>query len=196
MPATAQLLAKIAGGAHAVDVADARRAQAIIVLAAGLSGDSTEATGVTLGPLTMERVRYAVRLSKSLDLPIALSGGAGRHGLTEADLMRSALIEEYALEPRWVENRSRNTVENARYTAELLQRDGITAILLVTHPFDVRRARTAFEAWGLEVIAAPAQVPPVGQLSLRDFLPSIWALLVSHYSAYELLALVRDRLME
>jgi hypothetical protein len=31
---------------------------------------------------------------------------------------------------------------------------------------------------------------------VRDFLPSIWALLVSHYSTYELLALLRDRLME
>jgi uncharacterized SAM-binding protein YcdF (DUF218 family) len=181
-PATADLLASFVGDARAVEAADAQRAQAIVVLAAGLSGDSTEAAGVTLGPLTLERLRYAVRLSKSLKLPIALSGGAGGHGLTEADLMRAAMTEEYSLEPRWVENRSRNTRENARYTSELLQRDGIKRILLVTHPFDTRRARSAFEARGLEVIAAPAQVPPPGKTSVRDFLPSIWALLVSHYS--------------
>jgi uncharacterized SAM-binding protein YcdF (DUF218 family) len=195
-PATADLLASFVGDARAVEAADAQRAQAIVVLAAGLSGDSTEAAGVTLGPLTLERLRYAVRLSKSLKLPIALSGGAGGHGLTEADLMRAAMTEEYSLEPRWVENRSRNTRENARYTSELLQRDGIKRVLLVTHPFDTRRARSAFEARGLEVIAAPAQVPPPGKTSVRDFLPSIWALLVSHYSTYELLALLRDRLME
>jgi uncharacterized SAM-binding protein YcdF (DUF218 family) len=194
-PAASDLLASIAGDGRAVEAADARRAQAIVVLAAGLSGDSTEAAGVTLGPLTLERVRYAVRLSKSFDLPIALSGGVGRHGLTEADLMRSAMIEEYALVPRWVESRSRNTSENAQYTTELLQRDGIEKVLLVTHPFDVRRARSAFVSRGLEVIAAPAQVPPAGELSVRDFLPSIWALVVSHYSTYELLALLRDRLV-
>lgn len=194
IPVTSHLLAEVTGGARVVEPAEAQRAQAIVVLAAGLSGDSTEPDGVTLGPLTLERVRYAVRLSKSHHLPVAVSGGVGRYGLTEADLMRSAMVEEYSIEPRWVENRSRNTDENARFAAELVQRDGIRKILLVTHPFDARRARGAFESRGLEVIAAPAQVPPAGELSLQDFLPSIWALLVAHYSVYELLALARDAL--
>jgi uncharacterized SAM-binding protein YcdF (DUF218 family) len=110
--------------------------------------------------------------------------------------MRAAIVDEYGLAPRWVEAESGNTQESAQLTAQMLKAEGVHTILMVTHPFDVRRARRQFEANGLKVIPAPAQVPPVGDASIRDFLPSVWAMLVSHYSTYELLALLRDRLME
>lgn len=193
IPAVSNVLALTVGDSHIVDLSKAREAKAIVVLAAGLSGDATEAAGVTLGPLTLERVRYAVRLAKELQLPIAVSGGVGMVGLTEADLMRNALRDEYRVQPRWVENLSRNTRENASFTASILRRDGIATVVLVTHPFDVRRARGAFEAEELKVIAAPAQVPPQSEHSARDFLPSIWALQVSHFCIYELMAQTRDR---
>jgi len=194
IPAVSDALVSTVGSTRAADMTAARRAHAIVVLAAGLSGDSTELTGVTLGPLTLERLRYAVRLAKELHLPVAVSGGAGPVGLTEADLMRNALVDEYGLHPRWVENRSANTRQNAAFTAPRLRQDSVSSVLLVTHPFDVRRARLAFEAEGIAVISAPAQVPPASDFSLRDFVPSVWALLVSHYCVYEVLALTRDAL--
>jgi len=46
----------------------------------------------------------------------------------------------------------------------------------------------------MDVVSAPAQVPPREETGFRDFLPSIWALVVSHYALYELLALSRDAL--
>jgi uncharacterized SAM-binding protein YcdF (DUF218 family) len=193
-PILAGVLSDAAGGGRAVERSEAQQAQAIVVLAGGLSGDATEETGVTLGPLTLERVRYAIRLSRQLQLPVAVTGGTGRAGLTEAGLMRAAMVDEYGLAPRWVEAESGNTQESAQLTAKMLKAEGVHTVLMITHPFDVRRARGQLEANGMRVIPAPAQVPPAGDAGMRDFLPSVWAMLVSHYSAYELLALLRDRL--
>jgi uncharacterized SAM-binding protein YcdF (DUF218 family) len=195
-PFLAGMLSNVAGGGRAVEAGQARQAQAIVVLAGGLSGDATEEYGVTLGPLTLERVRYGVKLARQVQLPVAVTGGTGRAGLTEAGLMRAAMVDEYGLAPRWVEAESGNTQESAQLTAQMLRAEGVHTVLMVTHPFDVRRARRQFEANGLKVIPAPAQVPPAGDASIWDFLPSVWAMLVSHYSTYELLGLLRDRLME
>lgn len=169
----------------------AQRAQAIVVLGAGLSSDTSAPDGFTLGPLTAERVHYAARLARQLNLALAVSGGAGVAGLTEAGLMQSALQEEYGLPVKWVERQSRNTRENARFTADILLADGVSIVLLITHPFDVRRARNEFEAAGLTVISAPAQVPLLNPISGQALLPSIWALVNSHFAMYEVLALIK-----
>jgi uncharacterized SAM-binding protein YcdF (DUF218 family) len=191
-PVLSTLLSNAAGGGRAVDMSEARRAEAIVVLAAGLASDTTEESGVTLGPLTLERIRYAAKLSKALGTPIAVTGGSEILGMTEAEAMRIALTNEYGVTPRWVESKSKNTRESASLTAEVLKQEDVRRILLVTHPFDVKRARSHFDALGLEVVPAPAQVAAAGRPSFQDFLPSIWALVVSHYAIYELLALGRD----
>jgi uncharacterized SAM-binding protein YcdF (DUF218 family) len=67
--------------------------------------------------------------------------------------------------------------------------------VLVMHGFDVRRAKLRFESAGLEVLAAPTQVPRWETLETADFLPAAAALLASHCALYEFLALARDRLL-
>ena len=193
LPVVAAALVAALGGGQPVDPVAARKADAIVILGGGVRPQAVEYGGDTLGRLTLERVRYGAFVARQTGLPVLVAGGAPDEDVrAEADLMRDALQREFGVPVRWTEDRSRNTRENAANTAKLLAADGRRRVLLVTHGFDVRRAKGLFEAAGLEVIAAPTQVPGRDDPEVADFLPSVAALATSHYSLYEALALARD----
>lgn len=137
-------------------------AQAVVVLGGGRSVEWDAAGKLVrarLGPATGERVIEGVRLARERQLPILVTGGkADRIDPAEALVMRDVMLSEFGMAARWVEAESRNTVENARFSALLLQRDGISRVILVTNGYHMRRARYLFESAGLQVI--PASVDP------------------------------------
>ena len=141
--------------AEALDEAAARSAQAIVVLGAGRRTHAPEFGGETVNRLALERLRYAAQLARRSGLPLLVSGGAPRGDTPEALLMQHALEQDYGLHARWVESASRDTRENAQFSAVHLEAAGVRRILLVTHAMHMKRARDAFEAAGLEVIPAP-----------------------------------------
>lgn len=148
-------------------------AQAIVVLSADLDRVAPEHGGETVGALALQRLRYAAHLQRETDLPLLASGGLSDEWTApHAELMKTALEGSFGVPVRWVETRSRNTMENAAFTRELLAQDGVQNVVLVTHAWHMPRARRAFEAEGLEVIPAPTgfRSPPrsiIGALSPR-----------------------------
>lgn len=193
LPVVANLAVTALGGTQLLDLAAARKADAIVILGGGVRPQAPEYGGDTLGRLTLERVRYGAFLARQTGLPVLVAGGPPDEDVrAEADLMREVLQREFNVPVRWAEDRSRNTRENAAKAAAILSAEGVRRILLVTHGFDVRRAKGLFEAAGLEVIAAPTQIPGPDEPELADFLPSVTALAASHYALYEALALARD----
>jgi uncharacterized SAM-binding protein YcdF (DUF218 family) len=87
-----------------------------------------------LGDDTLRRCRHAVRLyQRSGPCRVVVSEGmieANEAGLTLAEAMRRFLIEHgVADESILLEDRSRNTFENARETADLLPREGVTSVV-------------------------------------------------------------------
>jgi uncharacterized SAM-binding protein YcdF (DUF218 family) len=193
LPIVANALVTALGGAKPLDADAARQADAIVILGGGVRPEALEYDGDTLGRLTLERVRYGAWLARQTGLPVLVTGGAPEPGVrAEADLMREALEREYGLPVRWADARARNTRENAANAARMLAAENKRRVVLVMHGFDVRRATQQFEAAGLQVIAAPTQVPRWDELAVADFLPSAGALLTSSYALYEFLALARD----
>jgi uncharacterized SAM-binding protein YcdF (DUF218 family) len=183
------LLLWLANDSSAVRIEDARTAQAVVILGGGVRRDAPEYGGDTLGRLTLERVRYGAKLARETGLPVLVAGGTVLGDTaTEASLMRAALEREFNIPVRWVEEKSRNTHENARFAAAILKRDGVKRVVLVIHGFDIRRARAEFTDAGLEVVPAPTVVPRFEITSPLDFLPSMAALQGSYYALYELLA--------
>lgn len=128
---------------------------AILVLGADVRRGAKEYGSITLGSLSLERLRYAARLHRRTGLPILVSGGPLRDDdLSLAALMSVALVEDFHLAARWLEDRSRNTAQNAQFSAEILRRHGVSTVLVVTHAWHMRRALMAFRGTGLSVVPA------------------------------------------
>jgi uncharacterized SAM-binding protein YcdF (DUF218 family) len=182
-------LLELASEGPPLRVEDAKTAGAIVVLGGGVRREALEYGGDTLGRLTLERVRYGARVARASGLPVLVTGGSVfGDTATEASLMRAALEQEFGVPVRWAEDRSRNTHENAVYSAAMLKRDRVTRVVLVTHGFDMRRARAEFEAAGIAVVPAPTYIPHAVAAGPLDYLPSVVALQGSYYALYELLA--------
>ena len=167
------------------------KAEAIVILAGGKDSNRDEYGGATISKATLQRIRYGAKLARQLGLPILVSGGVVLgSGIGEARYMADTLADEFGLKPRWVEDKSRNTAQNARFSAALL---GAKKIILVTHALHMRRAVDVFSRQGMQVIPAPvasaAHAKPL-RVSLFSFLPSEKALLVSRDALYEILGIL------
>ena len=179
----------------------ARQVQAVVVLGGGLQPEAPEYGG-TAQPSdgTAARLRYGATLAQAAGLPLAFTGGRGwaagnAQGESEADVAARVLRQDYRLTPRWLESASRDTAENARLLAPLLQRDGVQRIALVTHAWHLPRALAAFERTGLSVLPAPmGYVLPLENGALQ-WLPSARGLLASREVLRECLGLVASRFL-
>lgn len=127
-----------------------------------------------------DRLRLAAQLFHAGKAPVVvLSGGSNRTlSLTsEADAMRLFLLELGVPESAiLLEEQSRNTQENARFTASLLRKQRIDRVLLVTSALHMRRAIDLFELEGLDVVPAPTDFEAREILSWQKFIPDSLAL--------------------
>jgi uncharacterized SAM-binding protein YcdF (DUF218 family) len=152
--------------------------QAIVVLGGGVLPSADEYGAAQPGPHTLARLRYGVWLARRTGKPLAFSGGvgwaaAGTDTAAEGTVARRVLQEDYGLVPRWVDDRSRDTAENAARMADLLRRDRIRQVALVTDATHMERAVAAFRAQGLEVLPAPTNFPVSSERPLLQWLPSV-----------------------
>lgn len=164
-------------------------AEAIVVLGADRRREALEYGGRdTLNRLGLERLRYAAWLAKKTGLPILVSGGSVQGGRTpEAELMRDVL-KEFGVEARWLEGKSRNTYENAQFSAQLLKGVGIGEVLLVTHAWHMPRAAEAFWKAGMRVVPAPTGVSAQNAIpEASDWLPNASSLQMSYWALHEML---------
>ena len=195
LPAVAAFLVRSLDTSPPFDIARASAAQAIVILAAD-THIAPEYGGETVGQLTLERVRYGARLARLTGLPVLVSGGSVYGGKPEARPMQEALEREFGVQVRWTEERSRTTHENALYSAAMLRSAGIRSVVLVTHSFDMPRARAEFAAAGIETLPAPTGIPSARPDRLSDYVPGIAGLHTSYYAVYEILATTVLRLRQ
>jgi uncharacterized SAM-binding protein YcdF (DUF218 family) len=158
---------------------ESHQALAIVILGGGRQKgviDLPEYQYQNLGPQSMERLRAGTRLAKETNLPILLTGGApdrtSDQDLSEAALMKKVLEQELAISPKWLEEESNTTQENALQSAKVLKKEGIKTIYLVTHFWHMPRAQAQFEKQGIQVISAPMGFYQKEQFSPLDFYPS------------------------
>ncbi len=187
LPITSSALLNAASSVEPFDRAQATGAQAIVILAGGRRA-APEFGGETVSYATLQRLRYGAMLARDLHLPVLVTGGAVfRHGEPEAHLMARALQESFQTEVKWLEDRSRNTHENARYSAELLHTAGIKRVVLVTHDIHQRRSMAEFQAAGVETIPASVILASQRKLSFPEQLPNAHSLASSSLALHELI---------
>jgi uncharacterized SAM-binding protein YcdF (DUF218 family) len=171
-----------------------KQADAIVVLAGAVHDPFPPLPLPLLGRSTYERCRYAAWLYHEWNpLPLLLSGGSLHSDQlwSYADVMRDFLLRHGIPESKLIiENRSRSTAENARYTAEILRQKAIRKIVLVTDAVHMGRAQKTFEKLGLTVIPAPCGFRPVYEFDWGDALPSWRAIMWNEDVLHEVVGLV------
>ena len=162
--------------------------QAIVVLGADFDKRPPEYGAPQPTALTFARLRYAAFLQEKTGLPILVSAGNEASDTERGGVvMKRTLEEELGATVALVEQASTTTAENAVFSAELLRREGMDRIYLVTHAWHMPRAKAAFERQGLTVMPAPTDFATAPSLLLFDWLPSPQGLQNSYYFFHEAL---------
>jgi uncharacterized SAM-binding protein YcdF (DUF218 family) len=131
----------------------------IILLGGGVIEGVDDLTGTGApSPEMLTRVVTAARLQKRLHLPVIVSGGAVFEFRTpEAPVVKRFLVDLGVPAGEVItEERSRDTVENAAYSAKICAARGFRRPILVTSAYHLRRAVIAFRKQGMEVEPFPA----------------------------------------
>lgn len=158
------------------------RVDVVVVLGGGIEPPSPGHPRPELHAAT-DRVWFGAQLYRAGRAPrVLLSGGADpqRYTASEAAAMRELMLDlGVPAEAIVLEERSRNTRENARFSAPLLRERGASRILLVTSALHMPRALPLFQAQGLQVVPAPTDHEArdvSGWPAAQRWLPSVDAL--------------------
>jgi uncharacterized SAM-binding protein YcdF (DUF218 family) len=134
--------------------------EAIVLLGGGTEPAAYPRSGVEINGAG-DRVLYAAQLYKDGKAPLILLSGGEITWLNDGsaspaeDMAQILASLDVPKEAMLIEDRSRNTYENALYAKELLTEKGINKILLVTSAMHMPRSVALFEAQGFEVTPLP-----------------------------------------
>jgi len=136
-------------------------AQAIVVLGGGTIAGAPDAGGMPLpAGDANRRVAHAAQVQARTGLPIIATGGVvfeRADSRSEAEVMKESLTRLGV--PRdqiYTETRSRDTVDNARMTRELLEKKRLgTRVLLITSAYHMPRSMMLFRQAGLSPVPVP-----------------------------------------
>jgi uncharacterized SAM-binding protein YcdF (DUF218 family) len=142
-----------------------------------LSGDEEERMvggqrQFDVGDLTLARERAGAALARRTGLPLLLTGGhIHDYAPALADMMARSLHDDFGLTAKWLEVRSRDTWENAAFSAAILRENHVGSVYVVTDAWHMRRALIAFRHTGIDATAAPVLISPPVRLLAENFIP-------------------------
>ncbi|HZY20200.1 MAG TPA: YdcF family protein [Ramlibacter sp.] len=173
--------------------------QAIVVLGGGVVREAPEYGRAEPNAATLARLRYGALLARRSGKPLAFAGGVGWASVDagiapEVQTAQRVLEQEWQLVPRWLDDRSRDTEENAQRMRQLLAPAGIGRIALVTHAWHMPRSLREFERAGFQVVPAATGFAAPQVRPLLEWLPSAEGLSLSRNVLREALALAWGRL--
>jgi uncharacterized SAM-binding protein YcdF (DUF218 family) len=162
--------------------------QAIVVLNAGYSLPQYERPYAipTIG--TLQNCAMAAWIYQQ-NGPVPVLGCEGAHRFRFAPVLRGLLLKGGVPDPMiWIEDRSRDTHENATFGSAILRQHGIGQIVLVTDAQSMPRAAACFRKQGIAVTPAPSEF---GQLDFTadDLMPNWRAIRRNERTLHETLGL-------
>jgi uncharacterized SAM-binding protein YcdF (DUF218 family) len=131
----------------------------IILLGHGIFDEAPDLTGLGApSGIYLTRMVTAVRLQKRLNIPIIVSGAE----VPDDKVIKDHIVKRFFIdlgvpaEQIIIEDKSRDTFENAMFTQKICARSGFKNPILVTSAYHLKRAVMSFEKVGLKVLPFPA----------------------------------------
>lgn len=169
------------------------RGDVIILLGGGIYDNVRDLTGKGVpSNEMMSRIVTAVRVQRQLNLPLIVSGGAVYKGRSAEAPIAGRILTDLGVEPGMIilEEKSRDTDENARYCGDIVRQRGFTSPLLITSAYHMRRSVDAFRRAGIAVTPIPAHFSlGPAKLILSDLLPAANALAGTSRALHEYLGI-------
>jgi uncharacterized SAM-binding protein YcdF (DUF218 family) len=128
---------------------DSARVDALVVF-----GNKVEPSGEPSPSLASRLDRAVLLFQQGRASWVIVSGGLGKEGWNEADVMADYLVARGI--PRQlilVDGAGNNTYLTAQHTAELAQQYGLHRFLLVSHFYHLPRARLTFQRLGMTQVS-------------------------------------------
>jgi len=130
----------------------------IILLGHGVFDEAPDLTGLGApSGIYLTRIVSAVRLQKKLHIPIIVSGTE----VPEDKAVKGHIVKRFLIDlgiPAGeiiIEDKSKDTFENSKFTQVICERLGFTNPILVTSAYHLKRAVICFEKVGLKVLPFP-----------------------------------------
>ena len=170
--------ASLAARDGAVTTESARLAVYLVIFGAAVRADGTASGSLR------RRCENAVRFARDYASPCFLvTGGVGRHGPAEAEVMRDLLVEQGIAPARIVlESEARDTLESVRYCARLLRARGdADRVVVCSSSYHNARCALLFRLAGFRSLArpTPSDRPHLGTAKwlryvLKEFVATPW----------------------
>lgn len=191
-PAIADGLERVTEHYPALNLSRPVGAQAIVILGGGgYRWYAPEYRGPAPNYAMYERLAYGAYVARHTGLPVLVTGKEA-----EAVTMRVSLARDFGISAKWVDDAAEDTYDNARDSARILGGAGITRVVLVTSDTHIWRAAHEFEAAGLSIVPAPADVWAPREPGPMRYVPTATGLLRSYNAVYEIVGEgVRDALV-
>lgn len=181
-PVVADGLERMVERYPALDLSRPVAAQAIVILGGGGYREYAPEYGGPAPDYAMyERLAYGAYVARHTGLPVLVTGNG-----VEAVTMRVSLARDFGVQTKWVDQSAEDTYDNARDSARILRAVGISHVVLVTSAPHLSRAAHEFEAAGLSIVPAPADVWAPREISTMRYVPTATGLLRSYTAVYEL----------
>lgn len=149
----------------------------LIILGGGIDDEAPDISGMgTPSPPLLQRIVTAVRLHKRLNIPILATGAS----FTRTEVSEASIIKRYLLDLEVpqdliiLEDKARDTFENAVFTKTFCDQFGFRKPVLITSGHHMKRAVLSFKRAGLNVIPFPAAFKSFNtkEFNWRDILPN------------------------
>ncbi|MBN1382395.1 MAG: YdcF family protein [Deltaproteobacteria bacterium] len=167
----------------------------IIVLGGGINDLVPDLSGTGFpGTDSLGRLVTAARLQKNIMKPVIISSGqVFPNKSAEAPIARRILVDlgvpSYKI---FMEAKSRDTMENARYSKQICTQEGFKTPIVVTSAFHMKRSVLSFQKIDLPVIPYPAnfRTGKYRQYTWNDYLPDMANLDTFSKALHEYIGLV------
>ena len=167
----------------------------IILLGGGIYEDVRDLSGSGFpGEDMLGRIVTAVRLQKRLNIPIIISfGSVYKDRNAGAPIVKRFLMDLGVDESQIIlEDKSKDTFENAKYSIEICEKRGFTLPILLTSAYHLKRSYWVFEHLGMNINPFPAYFKTHDHPSYRwySFLPNRGSMASISRALHEYLGLI------